>query len=221
MQEQTILDFFAENKEWIFNGVGALFLMGLFGWLGRKLLSGSSASPAGTTNTTVTNNINVGSGHNSAPNDVQKSESSEETQEDTLGGELDLVTRKALTRIVFVDDDVKFKIVQILKKSGWINTSIIKDVANIDEDPIVSAHIVFVDIRGVGKAMDFKDEGLGLALALKKKYSEKYVVIYSTQSQGNRFHEALRQVDTFVSKNAEPYEFQEIIEQASERISLA
>ena len=36
---------------------------------------------------------------------------------------------------------------------------------------------------------------------LKKKYPEKKVILYSTESAGNRFHEALRKVDDFLYKN--------------------
>ena len=88
-----------------------------------------------------------------------------------------------------------------------------KDIDNLDSDMLMNSHILFVDINGVGIKLDFKDEGLGLANAIKKKYPNKKVVIYSSDEKGNRFHKALRNVDDFLSKNAEPFEFQDIIEQ--------
>lgn len=131
----------------------------------------------------------------------------------------DLLRRKKLTNVLFVDDDTKFKIIKILNKVGW-KTKIVKDIDNLDSDVVLNAHILFVDIQGVGISLGFKDEGLGLANSLKKKYPEKKIIIYSTESTGDRFHEALRNVDSFLSKNAEPIEFQELIEQYSAEFSL-
>ncbi len=131
----------------------------------------------------------------------------------------ELEKRKNLTNILFVDDDTKFKIIKILNTAGW-KTKIIKDMDNLDSDVVVKAHILFIDIHGVGVLLGFKDQGLGLAYSLKKKYPHKKIIIYSTESTGDRFHEALRSVDTFLSKNAEPFEFQELIEQYSAELSL-
>lgn len=67
----------------------------------------------------------------------------------------------------------------------------------------------------MGKLLFFADEGLGLADAIKTKYPAKKVIIYSAETKGDRFHKALRNVDTFLAKNADPYEFQQIIENFS------
>ena len=155
----------------------------------------------------ITNNVGSLDSNNAIP------KSSVTTQE-----ELD--KRKKLINILFVDDDTKFKIIKILNVAGWVNTKIIKDVKNPDEDIVNNAHIIFVDINDVGVKMGFTDEGLGLAKYLKNKFPQKKVIIYSTDTSGNRFHPALREVDTFLPKNAEPYEFQEIIEQFSAEIEL-
>ena len=155
----------------------------------------------------ITNNVGTDESKNATP------KSSGSTKE-----ELD--KRKRLTNVLFVDDDTKFKIIKILNVAGWINTKIIKDVKNPDEEIVTNAHIIFVDINDVGIKMGFTDEGLGLAKYLKNKYPEKKVIIYSTDTSGNRFHPALREVDTFLPKNAEPYEFQEIIEQYSAEVEL-
>lgn len=132
----------------------------------------------------------------------------------------ELETRKKLTNILFVDDDTKFKIIKILNVAGWINSKIVKDIENPDSEIVTKAHILFIDINGVGLKMQFKDEGLGLANYLKKKYPEKKVIIYSTEPNGDRFHESFRNVDDFLYKNADPTEFQEIIEQFSAEIKL-
>lgn len=127
---------------------------------------------------------------------------------------------KQICRILFVDDR-KFGVVEILAKSGWINTKIIKDVVSLDDADIKDAHVLFVDIQGVGKALQFKDEGLGLISALKDKYPNKKVVVYSSESAGDRFHQGLSKADARLSKNADPYEFQTLVEKfARESFSL-
>jgi Ni,Fe-hydrogenase maturation factor len=120
---------------------------------------------------------------------------------------------KATSHILFIDDDVKFKVVEILKNAGWHYTSIVKDVTTLHDDAVTRANILFIDINGVGKKLGFKDEGLGLALALKNRYPEKKVVIYSADTRAERFHEAWKKADEYLAKNADPYEFQQIVEQ--------
>jgi hypothetical protein len=111
------------------------------------------------------------------------------------------------TRILFVDDDTKFKVVKIMKAAGWPNVSIKKDIRDLDSLDVRDADVLFIDIQGVGSALSFGDEGLGLALAVKQKYPEKKVVIYSAQTAGDRFHKALKKADGSLAKNADPYEF--------------
>ena len=130
----------------------------------------------------------------------------------------DLDKRKKITNILFVDDDTKFRVVSILKKAGWTYTKAVKDIGNLDELFVKESHIIFVDVQGVGKLLQTRDEGLGLALILKRKYPDKKIVIYSAQTEGDRFHEALRKADAFLPKNAEPYEFQQLVEQYSEEL---
>ena len=117
---------------------------------------------------------------------------------------------KLTKHILFIDDDTKFKVVSILKKSGWIHTKSVKDIDSYDSKDVLETDIFFVDIQGVGKQLECKDEGLGLAMNLKNKYPLKKVVIYSAETKGERFHDALRIADSFLSKNAEPYQFQQL-----------
>lgn len=115
-------------------------------------------------------------------------------------------------KILFIDDDTNFKVVNLLKTAGYKNTKILKDVKSLDSSEIINTDIFFIDIQGVGKKLAFKDEGLGLANALKEKYKDKIIVIYSAENRGDRFHNGLRKADDFLPKNADPYEFQQIIE---------
>lgn len=121
---------------------------------------------------------------------------------------------KNLCKILFIDDQ-DFRVVEILKDSGWINTKLIKDVSSLDEADLSEAHIIFVDILGVGARLGFSDEGLGLISALRNKYPSKSIVVYSAESQGDRFHKGLSQADSRLRKNADPYEFQILVERYS------
>ena len=124
---------------------------------------------------------------------------------------------KIYTRILFIDDE-KFNVVNILKRSGWVNTSSIKDIDDLDSIAIKQANIIFIDINGVGTKLQFKNQGIGLAGAIKDKYPEKRIVIYSAETTGNRFDKILQRVDYSLPKNAEPYEFIQLVEQFAAEI---
>ncbi len=114
-------------------------------------------------------------------------------------------------QILFIDDDTDFDIVEILKRQGW-KASLLPDVSSWNNAQLKESHILFVDIRGVGQALRFDDEGLGLARALKREFPHKMVVIYSAERHGDRFHDALSEVDATLPKDAEPYLFEQTIE---------
>jgi DNA-binding NarL/FixJ family response regulator len=118
---------------------------------------------------------------------------------------------KTRTSILFIDDDKKFKIAGILQKMGWPNTKLIKDIKSLDDHNVLTADVLFIDIQGVGRLLQLAEEGLGLALAIKKRHPEKKIVIYSAQEEGKRFHEALAEADYFLPKTAEPIQFEEAI----------
>ena len=111
---------------------------------------------------------------------------------------------KTSVQILFVDDQ-KFDIVDSLKKAGWNNTRRIKDITDLDATDVKNSDIIFVDVNGVGCKLFPKDQGLGLAAAIKNKYPEKYIVLYSAVT--HNFHSALNVVDFILEKNAEPYQF--------------
>jgi hypothetical protein len=125
--------------------------------------------------------------------------------------------QKALKRLLFIDDNyTEFKIISILKKAGWVNTKAIKDVTDLDDSKVIEADIIFVDINGVGTTL-FKDQGLGLASALKQKYQSKKIILYSAETTGDRFHKALKEVDSCLPKNAEPFQFINLIESYNQK----
>lgn len=121
------------------------------------------------------------------------------------------------TEILFVDDNEDFKVVDIFKTEGWRNTKLVSDVEALTSKNVRDAHVIFVDIGGVGKELDFDDEGLGLVIALKHEYPDKKVIVYSAHTEGDRFHSALRQADATIRKNAEPYEFMKLLRRFSKQ----
>lgn len=182
-----------ENKEWIFSGIGISVIGLMFYFLKSKQKNSTAINE--NSNSVI---VNI--------NNTQENNQNKQDRDDCL------IELKKKTKILFIDDDNKFKVVSILKNSGWVNTKIIKDINNIDSDEVRTTDIFFVDIQGVGKKLEFQDEGLGLANALKNKYPNKKVVIYSAENRGDRFHEALKKADDSLPKNAEPFQFQQTIE---------
>ena len=195
-----------ENYEWIFSGVGAT-IIGIaltYFLLEKKKKKEKVEKPS---------NITINNNNNNTNSSEQKEEKKEPTEEQK--------TRvKEKTKILFIDDNhTDFKIVSILKRSGWIHTKSIKDVINLDEQKVKDADIIFVDINGVGTHL-FKDEGLGLASALKNKYKNKKIIIYSADNKGDRFHKALREVDGCLFKDAEPFQFSNLIDSLANDLNI-
>lgn len=185
------------DHTWIFSGIGVFVLSLIVGIISHFLKNNNAHS----NNTTVNiNNANTAFIPTAGIPD-KESDKDREISDQIL---------KAKTHILFIDDDQKFKVVDILKRHGWSHIQRVSDISSLDEDRVINAHLFFVDIQGVGKRLHFREEGLGLAAAIKEKYPEKKIVIYSAHTQGERFHDALRQADDFLSKDADPYEFQQL-----------
>ncbi len=183
------MDFLINNYEWIFSGIGVF----LIGWIVNYFLKNKKTKSNNEVH--ITNNFNSSGKSLNTKTKIEKS--------------------KENCHILFIDDQHNdFKMVSILKKAGWNNTKAIKDLTDLDDYKVKEADIVFVDINGVGTTM-FEDQGLGLAAALKDKYSKKIIILYSADPTGNRFNKKLRKVDNSLPKNAEPYEFISLIEQYS------
>lgn len=212
----TLVEFFV----WAFGGVGASYLFYVLAL--KKNNSGVDApskaySIEGDGN--AINEVSNGSGNSQATVSVNfyASESGKDNPVGAGGAEskteVSLERKKNNTRILFIDDETTFKLVKILKKSGWLHTKLVKDIDSLDQAEVYQADMIFVDIQGVGVELGFSEQGLGLASALKRKYPEKKIIIYSAEQTGDRFHRALREVDDFLPKDADPYQFQSIVEQ--------
>ncbi|MBA8561361.1 response regulator [Citrobacter freundii] len=127
---------------------------------------------------------------------------------------------KREVKILFIDDNY-FKIVEILKKSGWSNVKLINELESFNQKEVMEANIIFVDIQGVGESLGYsRDGGLGLASVFKSddKYKDKKIILYSAEQSGNIFNETIRKVDATLKKDATVYEFEKLIEDFSMEI---
>lgn len=125
---------------------------------------------------------------------------------------------KQLCHILFIDDE-NYKTPSTLKKlDGWQHVKRIKDITSLDNPDLIDAHIVFIDIQGVGKYICPTDEGLGLIVAIKNRYPDKKVIMYSAERQGavDSFHKAADLVDGRLRKFADHYEYTSLIEKLAQ-----
>lgn len=195
------MEWIINNKEWLFSGIG----VSIIGWIGtivyRKLRKGNALQTQSQTQSqTQVVNVNIGSHTNNQEQSIKNR----------------YVDVKAKVRILFIDDE-KFNMINILKKAGWKNIEYKKDLSDLDDNAVLSANVIFVDINGVGCNL-FRNQGLGLAAAIKNKHQDKRVIIYSAEPNGDRFDTALRQVDACLPKNAEPIEFMNLIEEYADKL---
>ena len=183
------MEWFSNNAEWVIGSIITLFL-GIGGWIMQRKKKSKAVSQS------QSQTVNVYTGTTTS-----KSNSQIKNQADIKGS----------THILFIDD-VKFNMVQILKSMGWRNIESKKNVVNPDDDVVLRSHVIFVDINGVG-GNAYRNQGLGLAAAIKDKHPEKKVIIYSAEPTGDRFDADLRKVDGCLPKNAEPIQFSNLIEE--------
>ncbi|ENU31068.1 MULTISPECIES: hypothetical protein [unclassified Acinetobacter] len=196
---------------WAFSGIGGVVLTLYFTFFRspKDAVTQQNTNKNGTqTNNNGSNNttqvVNIGA--------VQVKDVEEEKQVQKM----DISTLKSKVRILFIDDQ-DFPVIKNLKRSGWSVDHLYK-VDDIDHPYIIASHILFVDINGVAKDLSDED-GIGLVKALKKKYaSEKKVIIYSAESDGDRFNEAFRLCDDFLPKQSDYFEFSGIVEKYSQEI---
>ncbi|MFS2519760.1 response regulator [Bacteroides xylanisolvens] len=199
---ETVIDFIGKHYQWIFSGIGVALAVGIYNHFFNK---GKSLESSIIQEGDNVNNINI---------EINSSESKISKDHALINSSSK--DPKDIIYILFIDDE-KFNMVSILKKAGWKNTNSVKDVCNLGDENVKRSDIIFVDINGVGKNL-FENQGIGLASALKDKYPNKKIVIYSAETTGDRFDKSLRKVDECLAKNAEPYEFLSLVENFAEEI---
>ena len=218
-------DWVVANKEWVLSGVGVTviiifkdFIVSLIKFFWNKLFGKSNQKniPVASFSPSVTNQIIIG-------NQSINQDSSVPTQAPVIPTQVNpmisMAELKKKTHILFVDDKT-FKIVKTLVDEGWIHTKLVKDITTLDSPLITGNDIFFIDIQGVGTKL-FHNEGIGLANIIQERHPEKKVILYSAETTGNRFDPTLRKVDAVLEKNAEPYEFIQLVEKFAREISNA
>lgn len=125
---------------------------------------------------------------------------------------------KNTVNILFVDNEVFNLTTELKEKEGWRRLSVVPDISSLSQKELIDAHILCIDIQGVGKELGFNDEGLGLIVAIHEKYPEKKIIMYSAEAQGqiDAFHPAEGIVDERLRKSANRYQFETTIERLAQ-----
>lgn len=125
---------------------------------------------------------------------------------------------KNSVNILFVDNEVFNLTTELKDKEGWRRLSVVPDISSLSQKELIDAHILCIDIQGVGKELGFNDEGLGLIVAIHEKYPEKEIIMYSAEAQGqiDAFHPAEGIVDERLRKSANRYQFETTIERLAQ-----
>lgn len=184
---ERFLNFVFDNKEWLFSGLGIAVISVMIGAFKKKVRSEEAVIPTMSQSVTV----NVGDSNKNVAN------------------VLPIVDKEAIS-ILFIDDNI-FDYVNYLKNAGYINVKRIRDVKQIDAPDIINANVIFVDVNGVGVKLFPKEQGLGVAKAIKKRFGEhKKVFLYSASHQELSLDFNI--LDGVLPKNADPYEFINLID---------
>lgn len=120
---------------------------------------------------------------------------------------------KARIRILFVDDKDDFPIISMLRNNGY-EVEYLDDIVDFDAKPVKYADIIFLDINGVGVAMKFKNQGMGLCGALRDYFGEtKKLILYSGETEGSIFDKDAKKADATLPKDSDLYQFTSYITQ--------
>ena len=105
---------------------------------------------------------------------------------------------KDKTRVLLIDDE-ETSLVESLKAEGW-HVKYLPDLDRYNNTDLRDAHIVCIDIKGVGKKLNIKEEGLGLVRNIKEKYPEKRIILCSSISSHDIFDNAIDLVQSYLDK---------------------
>ncbi|PFH08514.1 hypothetical protein BCF11_0869 [Collimonas sp. PA-H2] len=197
------------NVEWVFSGVGLAVITLIWKLLTKSGKAVSLPLAAGG----HTTNVNVHQAVNQGNSSLQHDQEYNPVKSDKARTFVDRPAAMHSAHILFIDDQTDFQLISILIKAGWQNVKLVSDVPTFNSPDILYADVIFVDIQGVGRALGFKDEGLGLAKALKTQFgNKKKIVIYSAEPVGLQFHDAWSLCDHRLSKTADPYQYMQMLD---------
>ena len=170
---------------------------------GNRVKGDKSLQVNGDNNTTTVTNIGTQNYYNS-----ERGTTINRSSETSLVDEI-----KARIRILFVDDKDDFPIVEMLKNNGY-SVDYLRDIVDIDASVVRFADIIFLDINGVGVAMKFKNQGMGLCGALRDHFGDtKRLILYSGETEGSIFDKDAKKADATLPKDSDLYQFTSYITQ--------
>lgn len=125
---------------------------------------------------------------------------------------------KNSVEILFIDNEVFNLTEDLREKEGWKRIKYVTDIKSMSQPELQDAHILCIDIQGVGKELGFQDEGLGLITAIHEQFPEKKIIMYSAEAQGqvDAFHPAEEFVDARLKKSANRYQFEMQLEELAQ-----
>lgn len=188
-----MINWIIDNKEWLLSGLGISVLASMK-WI-IKLFSHNKDRDKNSISNVINQTINIDN-----KDIVDNTENSNERK---------IKKSKSTVVILFIDDN-KVSFIQAMKKAGYTIVRYLKDCNNIHIQYVVDADIIFVDVNGVAMTLFPKEQGFGLAKAIKEQYPNKCVVLYSAEPQYLRKDYNI--LDSVLPKNSEPYEFIKIID---------
>jgi hypothetical protein len=121
-----------------------------------------------------------------------------------------------ITRILVIDDDFPdLPLVDHLKKEKW-HVDAIDDLESFTNAKFQKAHIICLDIMGVGKKLKVEN-GMYLVKEIKVRFPEKKILLYSSVSQQDIFDEAVDLVDKRLRKTSSCMPFSSAVEDLAKK----
>lgn len=118
---------------------------------------------------------------------------------------------RKITRVLVIDDDFPdLPLVEHLKKEKW-HVDAIDDLDSFTNSKYQKAHIICLDIMGVGKKLKVNN-GMNLVKEIRDRSPEKKILLYSSVSQQDIFDEAVDLVDKRVRKTSTFMPFSSAVE---------
>lgn len=168
--------------------------------IGRNKVKGNKNTMVnGENNSTVVTHIDTQNNYNGSPDTkavIDRHEPSSSVDE-----------IKSRIKILFVDDKDDFPIISMLRNNGY-QVEYMDDITDIDAKAVRYADIIFLDINGVGVAMKFKNQGMGLCGALRDYYGDsKRLILYSGETEGSIFDKDAKKADATLPKDSDLFQF--------------
>jgi len=119
---------------------------------------------------------------------------------------------KKIARILVIDDDFPdLPLVDHLKNEKW-HVDAMDDLDSFVNNRYVKAHIICLDIMGVGKKLGVEN-GMLLVKEIKSRNPEKKILLYSSVTEQDIFDEAVDLVDIRLRKTSTYMPFSSAVEE--------